>query len=48
MKTALKPLAPILALALLCAPVHARTTADPARGPLLATVQQKLAEAPAG
>ena len=46
MKTALKPLAPILALALLCAPVHARAPADPAA--LLTTVEQTLAAAPAG
>jgi serine-type D-Ala-D-Ala carboxypeptidase/endopeptidase (penicillin-binding protein 4) len=48
MKAALKPLAPILALALLCAPVHARTPADPAPVPLLTTVEQTLAAAPAG
>ncbi len=48
MKAALKPLTPILALALLIAPVHARTPADPAPAPLLTTVEQTLAAAPAG
>lgn len=48
MKTALKPLAPVLALALLIAPVHARTPAVPAPAPLLTTVEQTLAAAPAG
>lgn len=48
MKTALKPLAPALALALLITPVHARTPAVPAPAPLLTTVEQTLAAAPAG
>ena len=48
MKPSLKSLAPALALALLLAPAHARTPADPAPAPLLTTVAQKLAEAPAG
>lgn len=48
MKTMLKPLAPALALALLLAPAQARTPADPAPAPLLTTVEQKLAEGPAG
>ena len=48
MKTALKPLAPILALALLCAPVHARAPADLAPAPLMTTVEQTLAAAPTG
>ncbi len=48
MKTARKPLAPVLALALLIAPVHARTPAVPAPAPLLTTVEQTLAAAPAG
>ena len=48
MKPSLKSLAPALALALLLAPAHARTPTDPAPAPLLTTVEQKLAEAPAG
>ncbi len=48
MKTALKPLAPVLTLALLIAPVHARTAAVLAPPPLLTTVEQTLAAAPAG
>ena len=48
MKIALKPLAPVLALALLIAPVHARTPAVAAPLPLLTTVEQTLAAAPAG
>ncbi|BBB07060.1 D-alanyl-D-alanine carboxypeptidase/D-alanyl-D-alanine endopeptidase [Sphingopyxis sp. EG6] len=48
MKTALKPLAPALALALLITPVHARTPAAPAPASLLTTVEQTLAAAPAG
>lgn len=48
MKTSIKHLAPVFALALLLAPAHARTPANSAPAPLLATVEQKLAEAPAG
>lgn len=48
MKTSIKQLAPVFALALLLAPAHARAPADPAPAPLLVTVEQKLAEAPAG
>jgi D-alanyl-D-alanine carboxypeptidase/D-alanyl-D-alanine-endopeptidase (penicillin-binding protein 4) len=48
MKTSIKQLAPVFALALLLAPAHARAPADSAPAPLLATVEQKLAEAPAG
>jgi len=48
MKTSIKHLVPVFALALLLAPAHARTPANSAPAPLLATVEQKLAEAPAG
>ncbi|MBU0825243.1 MAG: D-alanyl-D-alanine carboxypeptidase/D-alanyl-D-alanine-endopeptidase [Alphaproteobacteria bacterium] len=48
MKTSIKQLAPVFALALLLAPAHARAPADPAPAPLVTTVAQKLAEAPAG
>lgn len=48
MKTALKALTPILALTLAIAPVHARTPTGPAPAPLLTTVEQTLAAAPAG
>ena len=48
MKTSIKQLGPVFALALLLAPAHARTPADSAPAPLLHTVEQKLAEAPAG
>ncbi|WP_137753351.1 D-alanyl-D-alanine carboxypeptidase/D-alanyl-D-alanine-endopeptidase [Sphingopyxis sp. L1A2A] len=48
MKTSLKSLAPVLALALLIAPAHARAPTDPMPVPLLTTVEQKLAEGPAG
>ena len=48
MKTSTRYFASAFALALLLAPAQARTPADPAPAPLLATVEQKLAEAPAG
>ncbi|MBJ7438698.1 MAG: D-alanyl-D-alanine carboxypeptidase/D-alanyl-D-alanine-endopeptidase [Sphingopyxis sp.] len=48
MKTSIRHLAPVFALALLLAPAHARAPADSAPAPLLTTVEQKLAEAPAG
>ena len=48
MKTSIKQLAPVFALALLLAPAHARAPADPAPAPLVTTVAQILAEAPAG
>jgi D-alanyl-D-alanine carboxypeptidase/D-alanyl-D-alanine-endopeptidase (penicillin-binding protein 4) len=48
MKTSIKHLASVFTLTLLLAPAHARAPADPAPAPLLTTVEQKLAEAPAG
>ena len=48
MKTSIKHLTPVFALTLLLAPAHARAPADTAPAPLLTTVEQKLAEAPAG
>jgi D-alanyl-D-alanine carboxypeptidase/D-alanyl-D-alanine-endopeptidase (penicillin-binding protein 4) len=48
MKPSIKQLAPALSLALLLAPAQARTPVDPPAVPLLATVEQKLAEGPVG
>ncbi|WP_332819651.1 D-alanyl-D-alanine carboxypeptidase/D-alanyl-D-alanine endopeptidase [Sphingopyxis sp.] len=49
MKTSIKHVAPAFAALLLApAPAHAQTAASPPAAPLLTTVEQKLAEGPAG